>query len=47
MQLIIIGFERPGKDGKFISPDFRKLIKDEKIDEVSLLNPAALDTSGR
>ncbi len=46
MQLIIIGFERPSKDGKFISPDFRKLIKDEKIDEVSLLNPAALDTSG-
>lgn len=46
MQLVIIGFERPGKDGNFISPDFKNLIIGENIDEISLLNPAALDTSG-
>ena len=46
MQLVIIGFERPGKDGNFISPDFKNLIIGENIDEISMLNPAALDTSG-
>ena len=45
MQLVIIGFERPGKDGTFISPDFKRLILDKKVDEISLLNPAALNTS--
>ena len=46
MQLVIIGFERPGTEGNFVSPEFKKLIIEHKIDEISLLNPAALDTSG-
>ena len=46
MQLIIIGYERANDDGKYISSDFRKLIIDQKIDEVAILNPAALDISG-
>jgi len=29
----------------FISPDFEKLIIEQKVDEISLLNPAALNTS--
>ena len=46
MQMLMIGYTRTNPDGRFISPDFKRLIIDEKVDEISLLNPAALDTSG-
>ena len=46
MQLIMIGYERPNANGRFLSSELRDLIINQNVDQVSILNPAGLNISG-